>query len=216
MNFRIRPDTKRLLQEARDVSGRTLSQETEHQLRRALVDLGTGPTFAILKMVGMAIDALLAQQHRRANPPWVDDPHSFDQVVKAIAGALEVFRPPGARPKSDDDLIISKFEGRAAVLQLLALVRAIDQSVPIGKQTVHRRALTMLKADLEAFSLVERTGPLDTNRLVAAALRERSDHRELISKARTNPEAITPDEALQLWRLAGDMAIGHRRGEEKT
>ena len=34
MNFRIRPDTKRLLQQAAHMSGRTLSQETEHQIRK--------------------------------------------------------------------------------------------------------------------------------------------------------------------------------------
>ena len=54
--FQNPPHTRRLLEQAARASGRTLSQETEHQLRRALVDMGTGPTHALMSLIARSID----------------------------------------------------------------------------------------------------------------------------------------------------------------
>jgi hypothetical protein len=203
MNFRIRPDTKRLLQAAAEASGRTLSQETEHQLRRALVDMGTGPTFALMRVIGTAIDALLRQ--KRAKQTWTDDPYLFDRVTSAINGAMELFRPPGAS-QSEEDRLLSKFEGQAAVLELLRLIQTLDTSGPIDAHSPQRRALRGMKYDLG--SLVERPKLRSPHDLTADALqeyRESQAERDLLNKAGKTPEEITPEEALRLWRMAGEI-----------
>ena len=43
MSFRITPDTKTALRRAAATSGRSLSQEAEHRLRRGLEPAPTGP-----------------------------------------------------------------------------------------------------------------------------------------------------------------------------
>ncbi len=204
MNFRIRPDTKRLLEAAREASGRTLSQETEHQLRRALVDMGAGPTFAIMRVIGAAIDMLLRQ--KPAKLMWTDDPYLFDRVTAAISGAMELFRPPGAS-QSQEDQLLSKSEGKAAVLQLLRLIETVDTSGPVDAHSPERRALRGMKYDLG--SLVERPKFQSHEDLVADALREYREtqaERDLLTKAQKTPEAITSEEALKLWRMAGEIS----------
>jgi hypothetical protein len=208
MNFRIRPDTKQLLEAAAQASGRTLSQETEHQLRRALVDMGVGPTFALMKVIGSAIDAIISTRFPPGKSNWTDDPYLFDQVAKAISGALEIFRPAGVITRPPDVLhanaIATKAEGQAAALQLLALIRSADVSTPISQQSAQIRALTIMKQDLGA--LLDRPVSRTSDEIVHNALREFHSEREVIDKARNNPDAITPDEALILWRVAGQMA----------
>jgi hypothetical protein len=208
MNFRIRPDTKRLLEAAARASGRTLSQETEHQLRRALVDMGVGPTFALMKVIGSAIDAIISTRYSRGNPNWIDDPYLFDQVAKAITGAFEIFRPAGVITRPADVLhgsaIAAKAEGQAAALQLLALIRSADVLTPISRQSAQTRALTVMKQDLGA--LLDRPVSRTRDEIVSNALGEFKSQRGVIDKARTDPDAITPDEALILWRIAGEMA----------
>lgn len=203
MNFRIRPDTKRLLQAAAESSGRTLSQETEHQLRRALVDMGTGPTFALMRVIGTAIDTLLHQ--KRAKSVWTDDPYLFDSVTAAINGAIELFRPPGTS-QSQEDRLASKFEGKAATLELLRLIQTVDTAGPIDAHSPQRRALRGMKYDLG--SLVERPKLRTPDDLVVDALEEyrgSQAERDLLNKAQKNPEAITSEEALKLWRMAGEI-----------
>ena len=95
MNFRIQPSTKALLAKAAARSGRTLSAEAEHQLRRALVDLAT-PTPAIMAVMTGAIDRL-AGIARPSGRKWWNDPGQFDGAAKLAAAAFAMLRPPGPR-----------------------------------------------------------------------------------------------------------------------
>ena len=97
INFRIQPSTKALLAKAAARSGRTLSAEAEHQLRRALVDLAT-PTPAIMATMTGAIDRL-AGIARPSGRKWWNDPGQFDGAAKLAAAAFAMLRPPGPRPK---------------------------------------------------------------------------------------------------------------------
>ena len=96
--LRIRPDTKRLLQQAARASGRTLSQETEHQLRRALIEMGA-PTYAFLQTIGQAVDSLVNFRDQKAR--WLDDPYLYRQARNAITAALDLFQPEGTPRQSD-------------------------------------------------------------------------------------------------------------------
>ena len=101
INFRIRPSTKALLKRAAHDHGRTVSAECEYQLQRALVEMGTGPTHALLAVVGSAVDTLI---RRKKAPPnlWARDPLQFDFVVEAITSALRLFRPQGPEGQRAD------------------------------------------------------------------------------------------------------------------
>ena len=148
MNFRIRPDTKRALQEAAERSGRTLSQETEHQLRRALFDIGTGPTHALFKLIGSSIDALVNLKDQNAR--WTDDPYLFDQAVKATVAALEMFRPKGPIPETPADALEfgGASRGQAEVSTRLLDIQLTDPPAALGKSSKYEREIALMRADL--------------------------------------------------------------------
>jgi hypothetical protein len=205
MSFRITPAAKAALTQASRVSGRSLSQEAEHQIRRALLDMGAGPTYALLKVIGNAIDSLVNLKNPDAH--WTTDAYLFDQACKAIVGALELFRPEGTLPESIEDALEvgGRMQGRLAVLELLRQIQIADPSIPLVKQTPHQRALVMLQADLG--QLAERPRIYGMT-----AEQAREEHKiavrfnPLMRKAGKNPEAVTPEEAQQLWTLAGKLA----------
>ena len=135
MNFRIRPDTKRLLQQAAHMSGRTLSQETEHQLRRALVEMGAGPTYAFLQTIGQAVDSLVNFKDPKAS--WLHDPYLYRQARNAITAALDLFQPEGTPPETATE----RFElggtqqGRVAMLELLRQIQLANSSIPLAENS---------------------------------------------------------------------------------
>lgn len=195
MNFRTRPDTKRLLIEAARRSGRTLSQETEHQLRRALLGMGTGPTHAILTAVGSAIDGLI-RMHHPVPERWTEDPVLFDQIVRAFTAAIEMFRPVGPIPQlvPHEQMEFDRLKGRAALLELLAQVEAADLSAPLAKRSARERGLAILKQDLDELTTRPAFGELIA----------------LAQKAAKNPADAEEKDARELWRFIGFLAAARR------
>ena len=153
INFRMTDGTKSALRRAAAASGRTASAECEHQLHRALSDMGTGRTHAIFATIAMTIDGFLAPirpDGKAAKPTrakWWDDPRLFDQAAKLTAAALELLRPHGpASPESEDPV-----GGRSAQFAIEATLREIrtaDPSVSFERRTRHERLLALLKEDL--------------------------------------------------------------------
>jgi hypothetical protein len=85
MSFRIRPDTKADLAKAAASSGRSLSQEAEHRLRRALDD-------------DRAVDHLIASLMavEKLKSAWASDAGAFDHALEAIVEALKTFHVTAA------------------------------------------------------------------------------------------------------------------------
>ncbi len=219
MNFRIRPDTKRLLEEAAEKSGRTLSQETEHQLRRALVDMRSGPTHALMQVIGSTIDSLVNLRDPKAK--WHDDPYLFEQAMAAVRAALEIFRPEGPPPPQATEEVLALGGRRQAELSVAEMLREIqvaDLATSLEKQSRHQRGMARLRADL---------GPLaDRPRIYGRTASEtRQEHelgREFMAlhrKAIKTPAAITAEEKQRyraLWeQLREQERIRTRTGEEK-
>jgi hypothetical protein len=75
-------------------------------LRRALVDMGVGPTHALLKAVGMAIDHLLRLK-TPAPEQWPENPFLFDQVVISGNRPQLKKRPAGGGPTSRGALLVT-------------------------------------------------------------------------------------------------------------
>src|SRR6516164_3768972 len=68
LSARIQPDTRRRLVDATEASGRSLSQELEHRLRRTFIDddkavefYGSDRNEAVLKLVGVTIQSAAAR-----------------------------------------------------------------------------------------------------------------------------------------------------------
>jgi hypothetical protein len=205
LSFRITPTTKAALIQAAEASGRSLSQEAEHQLRRGVLDQGTGPTFALMTTIGKAIDSLVNLKSPKAR--WTEDAYLFDQARKAILGALEVLRPDGVPPETTEEALPlgGKMQGRLAMLELLRELQTVDTTIPFEKQTSHQRALTMLRADLD--NLLERA--LIHGKTAQQARREHElglQFGPLMQKAEKRRDAMTAQEWRTLWDLAGQLA----------
>lgn len=144
-HFRIRPDTKRLLEEAARRNSHTASYEFEYQLRRALADMGTGPTFAIMRVIGKAVDDLVNLKDPQAN--WLNDPYLFAEATRAMNAMLNFYRPPGDVPESTAELGPRR-QGELQIEQLLHAIQTVDMAKPYRKRSPRERELSMLRGDL--------------------------------------------------------------------
>jgi hypothetical protein len=148
MSFRITPDTKAALMKAAAMSGRSLSQETEHRLRRGLDEderisgfWGDSKTFAMMRLVAQAVLSL--GKVRGAKVHWTADVALFDAAMEAIIGTLRSFRPLIATNLSTGSPKLG-----VPVLGLIREAQAADPMYPLSKSTRRRRALTRLREDL--------------------------------------------------------------------
>jgi len=156
---RIREDTWKLLQEAAATSGRSISQEFEHRLRRGLDedkaienDFGDRRTLAVMKMAAMA-----AVNSARLNPihskmHWTSNAQAFDRALNAIVEVLKAFRP--YEPKD----VVMTLEGAAPTLEVVRQIQAADPARPLNKTSKRQRAMLRLKDELG--DLVYRPGRL--------------------------------------------------------
>jgi hypothetical protein len=209
MNFRIRPDTKRLLAQAARVSGRTVSAEAEHQLRRGLAEMGTGRTHAVMTTIGRAIDTLVtlktSDRHGR-DDQWWSDPRLFEAARRVVLEALELFRPLAAdkAEANDSDVRQAAFEIEA----LLHEIQTVDENKPYVKQTPHERWLVLMKKDLG--QLADRPAiwgmPAEQAReLRDATVTLRRELAALLRKANEAAADFTPDERARLEELKSSL-----------
>jgi hypothetical protein len=206
MNFRITPQTKRLLAKAATESGRTVSSECEHQLQRALSDIGTGPTYALMMTIGKAIDSLIILGSADGAGRWWSDPYLFDQAAGVVTAAFEMFRPKGELLRRDD---VGSRQGEFLIKSTLRELQLVDESVPFDKQSPHQRWLTRLKQELG--TIVNIPVIWDMTAEQAKELHERSREvlRELIPlsrKAAATPQAMTEEETQNLKELWAKVA----------
>jgi len=204
MNFRITPGTRRALEEAAGASGRTISSECEHQLQRALSDMGTGPSHALMTVIGRAIDDLVRMRGRGAKQKglrWWDDPHTFDLASRAVAAAFDMFRPKGEVPDTGR-------QGEFVIEATLREIQLADLSIPFDQLKPHQRWLAQLKRDLGP--LADRPAVWGITAESARELDElsrpfRDELRALSQKAERTPDAMSPEERRQLKELWGEV-----------
>src|SRR5258708_35646377 len=80
---RIRPDLRDGLDKAARKSGRSVSQEVEHRLRRTFVDdekisdvFGDRQTYLVMRAIAVALERAWNPGDPKAN--WLNDPFAFD------------------------------------------------------------------------------------------------------------------------------------------
>jgi len=138
---RMRPDTKRDLTAAAKKSGRPLSQEVEHRLRRSFdEDMSLRERFGGAQISAMmrAISVALVEAGRRAHAKpheVLHDPFAYDAAVRAIVLMLEAFRPPGklVYVEGEEDWIgrLAEKAGREAAMQWLSMIAEQPPGQPI-------------------------------------------------------------------------------------
>ena len=148
-----------MLQQAAATSGRSISQEFEHRLRRGLDDdkaiedaFGDRRTLAVMKMAAMAAvnSAMLNPIHSKMH--WTSNAEAFDRALNAIVNVLKAFRP--YEPKD----AVMTLEGAAPTLEVIRQIQEADPARPLNKTSKRQRAMLRLKDELG--DLVDRPGRL--------------------------------------------------------
>jgi hypothetical protein len=155
---RLRPESRKRLEEAAKASGRSLSQELEHRLRQAFgqddSDLklyGTKENAAIVNLIGATIQIVSKTASNRRKHDWLNEQWLFDDVMAAIRHVLLSFRPGGDSGLRE----ITSSSGTARADQLINEIRSADPALPIKEGSVRQHTMARLK---------EKLGPLVTAR----------------------------------------------------
>jgi hypothetical protein len=218
INFRIQPSTKAGLQAAARRSGRTVSAECEHQLRRALSDIGTGPTHALMALIGRAIDGVVGL--KSPTTKWWNDPRQFDEAVRLAMAAFELLRPQpraGAEPPDSGEPLSERSIQFAAEASLREVQTVDPAAVPFEQQTPDQRWLSLLRQDLGP--VVDRVLVWGASAQEARRLREstRSYLPELQTLTKKGAkEPLTQAEAERLRELQTRLLDDVNRGKDQS
>lgn len=162
---RVREDTWEKLQQAAAKSGRSVSQEFEHQLRRGLDEAetikntwGDEKTYALLKLAAQAVISLC--RVRDAKTHWTADAELFDASLETIVRTLKGFRPHLLTPT---DVVVGAPTLGTPAFGIVREARAVDPARPLNKSTKRHRALMRLKEDLGE-ELIARAASVDEDK----------------------------------------------------
>lgn len=161
LSTRIRPDLRAALDAASKESGRSLSQEIEHRLRRTFTDekeirdrFGSRENFYIMRAIDLAIQTVVMREESVAE--WLNDRETFDRVCKTIGVVLDAIRPPDLTPEEleysaglDADMH-SDSETLAALVW--KSIQDADPSLPLDKGSILDHRLALLKSELGAIA----------------------------------------------------------------
>jgi len=106
---RIRPDLRKSLEKAAKTSGRSLSQEVEHRLRRSFAEdekiadtFGDRRTYRLMRLMSDAIHLL----QKENDGHWLDDPFRFRVALAAMRSVVEAIEPHSSLPDDDESQIL--------------------------------------------------------------------------------------------------------------
>lgn len=149
---RIRQDTWQMLQQAAARSGRSLSQEFEHRLRRGLDEdksiedaFGDWRTYAVMKIAAMAAVSSAMLNPKASKVHWTSTVEAFDRALNAIVNVVKAFRPHELVPQ---DLVTGPPQLGAPTLDLVGEIKAADPARPLNKMSKRERAMLRLKDEL--------------------------------------------------------------------
>jgi hypothetical protein len=150
---RIRPDLRQKLEQAAKKSGRSLSQEIEHRLRRTVVEdekisemFGDRRTFLLMQMMAMAI-RFKGDDDRPGQ--WLDSPDDFQIAIAAALSVLEAVRPPGTvHPNNPFLAAANKWKASSISFDIWNEIKKADPALPINRGTRKEHWNAMAKADL--------------------------------------------------------------------
>jgi hypothetical protein len=149
---RISPELRGAMEKAAKSSGRSLSQEVEHRLRRSfaedetIVDLfGSRQTYRVMRMMADAIHICQRPDVERPEVSfdWITNPAAFHLARQAIISILDMIEPDGL-PGTDAEMKAGIALGHGVAAMMWDKVRTADSAIPVSKKS---RA-AVYKADL--------------------------------------------------------------------
>jgi hypothetical protein len=159
---RLQKDTRVELENAANTSGRSLSQELEHRLRRTFREddweirlYGSKQNAAVVNLIGAAICSAAERFSAKRKHDWLKEQWLFDDVMDAIAHTLLWFRPGGDTGRRE----VKLSSGTDRAQQLINEIRAADPALPINKQFARQHDMARLKDKLG--DLVRERNPYD-------------------------------------------------------
>jgi hypothetical protein len=159
LSTRISPELRSRLEAEVESTGKTLSREIEHRLRRTFIEddkieaaFGGRQNYALMKVIAMVLESW----HNPADiqSDWRSDPVAYDQVCRKIMGVLKAMRPPG------EGVALSELESAIADLKAvedparaIQAIQNADDALPLAGRR-RDQVLSSIKGDLG--SLIER------------------------------------------------------------
>lgn len=150
---RIRPDLRRKLDSSSKKSGRSVSQEVEHRLRRSFMDdekisemFGDERTFALMRLIALGI-------YLSADPldpsKWLEDPAMFERAVSAALNVLEAIRPIGETLEDPAQQRQLQTQGQRAAFRIWRAVKRADPTLPLDRGSREEQRHSVLKSYLK-------------------------------------------------------------------
>jgi hypothetical protein len=142
---RISPELRGALEKAAKSSGRSLSQEVEHRLRRSfaedetIVDLfGSRQTYRVMRMMADAIHLCQRPGEAIGRPDvtfdWITNPAVFHLARQAIISILDIIEPDGL-PGTDAEMKGAAALGHAVAASMWDEVRTADSALHPSKKS---------------------------------------------------------------------------------
>jgi hypothetical protein len=212
---RIRPDLRKWLEKATKQSGRSLSQEVEHRLRRSFVEddkiaeaFGDRRTFRLMRMMADAIH--LTEEKDAEAGDWLSNPYSFHVALNAALSVLRAVEPPGLW--GDEDAIAT-FEsnvesaGQAHAEKVWHGVASAKASIELNEGSHSDHINSVAQSDI-GLDMLKRVYP------------PRSPPRQEERRAEDKPRFISADERMAEYRAADERmaqvkaGVGKKTGEK--
>jgi hypothetical protein len=148
---RVREDTWEMLQRAAANSGRSVSQEFEFRLRRALDEdekiesaFGDLKTYGLMKLAAQAVKSMCELKDMKVH--WTANVTAFDEALEVITRTLKGFRP---HVLTATNLATGGPKlGTPALVEIVREVQAADPARALGKVSKRERAMLRLQSEL--------------------------------------------------------------------
>jgi hypothetical protein len=152
---RIRPDLRKSLERAAKTSGRSLSQEVEHRLRRSFVEddkiadaFGDRRTFRLMRLMSDAIHLSLNEEN---DQNWLDDPFRFRVALAAMRSVIEAVEPNTPSLGEVDDAPFEEETNRLGEViagELWFGVNQAKDTIELGSGSLADRINSVARSDL--------------------------------------------------------------------
>jgi hypothetical protein len=154
LSTRITASLRTALEAASKTSGLSLSSEVERRLRRSFNEdekitaaFGSRRNYALMKVMASVLGTVNPE---RPDAEWVDDPYTFEQVIKGVNAVLEALRPAGDIPAFRDPMLaaIGPAQEKMRAAAAFAAIQGADPIAPLTKTAKRQRVLATIKEDL--------------------------------------------------------------------
>jgi hypothetical protein len=149
---RIRPDLRKYLEKAAKTSGRSLSQEVEHRLRRSFVEddkisdaFGDRRTYRLMRMMS---DAIHLSQKEGNDESWLDDPFRFRVALAAMRSIVEAVEPRSSLPDDAESQIIPNTLGAVIAGKLWEGVNQAKDSIELRSGSLADHINSIARSDI--------------------------------------------------------------------